>query len=287
MIPAGLLPPRAVDAHKGDLGHAYIVAGSVGFSGAAALCALGALRAGAGLVTLGLPKSLHDPMVEKLTEVMLHVLPETKEGSLSLNALADVVARIEKTNVVAIGPGLSLHPQTKEFVQRLLPGIIKPLVVDADALNALAADLTILKKRTLPCILTPHPGEMGRLARLATADVQRDRERLAKEFALKYRVVLVLKGHQTVVAGPDGEVYINDTGNPGMATGGAGDVLAGVIAGLLAQKLSLFDAARLGVYLHGLAGDMVARDRGEIGLIASDLADRIPLAIRQYQQQTA
>ncbi len=269
---------------KGDAGRVFILAGSVGMSGAAALCTMGALRVGAGLVTLGIPKSLHAPMVEKLTESMFKVLPETKEGSLSLQGLAEIASVIDRVQAAAIGPGLSQQPQTKELVRQLLPKITTPLVLDADGLNALAEDVGVLKKLPLPIILTPHPGEMGRLAKLSADDVQQDRERIAKEFAKKYNVILVLKGHRTVVASFDGAVYINETGNPGMASGGCGDVLTGVIVGLLAQKLPLFDAAQLGVYLHGLAGDLAAKERGEIGLLASDLADRIPLAIRQYQQ---
>lgn len=283
MIPFGLLPARAATAHKGDAGRVFVLAGSVGLSGAAALCTMGALRIGAGLVTLGIPKSLHDPMVKKLTEAMLKVLPETKEGSLSLQGLPEIVSTMEKMDAVAIGPGLSQHPQTKALVCQLLPKVTKPLVLDADGLNALAVDLSVLNKLLLPIILTPHPGEMGRLIRQSSEDVQRDRERTAKEFAKKYKVIVVLKGHQTVVASFDGSVYVNETGNPGMASGGSGDVLTGVIAGLLAQKLALVDAARLGVHLHGLAGDLAARERGEIGLIASDLVDKIPFAIRQYQ----
>ena len=283
-IAPGLLPPRPPDAHKGDAGRVLIIAGSAGMSGAAALCTMGTLRAGAGLVTLGLPKSLHHPMVEKLTEAMFLILPESKDGSLSVQALLEIVSAAERMDAVAVGPGLSQHPQTKTLVQQLLPKIAKPLVLDADGLNALAEDLGVLRKLLLPIILTPHPGEMARLIRLSVDEVQGDRERIAVEFAKKYRVVLVLKGHATVAASYDGTMYVNDTGNPGMASGGCGDVLTGMIAGLLAQKLSLFDAARLGVYLHGLAGDLAAADRGQIGLIASDLADRIPLAIRQYQQ---
>jgi NAD(P)H-hydrate epimerase len=261
----------------------FLLAGSTGMSGAAALCAMGALRAGAGLVTLGLPKSLHAPMAEKLTEAMFRVLPETKEGSLSAQGLADIASAIEKADAAAIGPGLSQHPQTKALVRQLLPRIAKPLVLDADALNAVAEDIGVLLKRPLPAILTPHPGEMARLVRLSPEQVQQDRQRIAVEFAKKYRVILVLKGHATVVASFEGGIYVNDTGNPGMASGGCGDVLTGMIAGLLGQKLSLWDAARLGVYLHGLSGDLAARERGEIGLIASDLADRIPQAIRRYQ----
>ncbi len=283
MIPPGLLPPRAPGTHKGDAGRVFLLAGAVGYSGAAALCVLGALRTGAGLVTLGVPKRLHDPMVQKLTEAMLKPLPETGEGSLSLQALAEIVRAIEPMDAVGIGPGLSQQAQTKELVRRLLPQIRTPLIVDADGLNALAEDVELLRKLPLPIVLTPHPGEMARLVRLSPDDVQRDRERIASEFAKRYRVVLVLKGHHTVVASFDGTVSINETGNPGMASGGCGDVLTGVIAALLGQKLPPFEAARLGVYLHGLAGDLVAKERGEIGLIASDLADRIPQAIQHYQ----
>ena len=286
MIEPGLLPPRKPEMHKGDAGRVLLLSGSIGLSGAAALCTMGALRVGAGLVTLALPKSLHHPMAEKLTEAMFLVLPETKEGSLSVPALPEIVHAIQRMDAVGIGPGLSQQSQTKELVRQLLPVVTKPLVLDADGLNALADDIGLLKKRSLPMILTPHPGEMGRLITLSAEDVQRDRERIAQEFAKKYRVVLALKGHRTIVANYDGALFVNETGNPGMATGGSGDVLTGMIAGLLGQKLSLFDAARLGVYLHGLAGDLAAEERGEIGLIASDLVDRIPLAIRKYQQRS-
>ena len=285
MIPTGLLPPRAPDAHKGDAGRVLLLAGSVGLSGAAALCTMGALRVGAGLVTLGIPKSLHDPMVEKLTEAMLKGLPETKAGSLSVQGLAEIASAAERMDAIAVGPGLSQHAQTKELVRRLLPMIAKPLVLDADGLNALAEDVALLKKLPLPIILTPHPGEMGRLIKLSAEEVQQDRERIAKEFAKKHRVIVVLKGHGTVIASYDGAVSVNETGNPGMASGGCGDVLTGMIAGLLGQKLAPVDAARLGVYVHGLAGDLAAAERGEIGLLASDLVDRIPLAIRKYQQR--
>jgi len=183
-----------------------------------------------------------------------------------------------------VGPGLSQHPQTQALIRHLLPKITKPLVLDADGLNALAVDFSLLKRLPLPIILTPHPGEMARLTRLSAEAVQSDRRRIATEYATTYRAVVALKGHQTIVANYDGAVYLNDTGNPGMASGGCGDVLTGVIAGLLGQRLSLFDAARLGVSLHGAAGDLAAAERGQVGLIASDVTDRIPQAIRQYQQ---
>ena len=283
MIPRGLLPTRAPEAHKGDFGRVFLMCGSKELSGAAALCARGALRVGAGLVTLGLPESLHAPMVEKLTEAMFKVLPETKAGSLSLQGLPEMVSTIERMDAAGIGPGLSQQPQTKELVRELLPKIVKPLVVDADALNAVAEEVSVLRKRSLPAILTPHAGEMGRLIRQSAQDVQRDRERTAKAFAEQYRVVVVLKGHATVVASFDGSVYVNDTGNPGMASGGFGDVLTGMITGLLGQRVPLYDAACLGVYLHGLAGDLAAAERGTVGLLATDLVGQIQQAIRRYQ----
>lgn len=283
-LPSNLLPARRPDVHKGELGRVFVVAGSTGLTGAAALCSLGALRAGAGLVTLGIPKSLHPVMAAKLTEVMTRPLPETKEFTLSMQALPDLVAFSEQADVVAIGPGLSQHPQTKQLVRQLLPRITKPCVVDADGLNALAEEPHLLKRLVQSVIITPHPGEMGRLISLSAAQVQQNRERIAKEFATRYRTTVVLKGHRTVVASVDGTIDVNDTGNPGMASGGMGDVLTGLIAGLVGQAVAPFDAARLGVYLHGLAGDMVAASRGQVGLIASDLLATIPLAIRHYQQ---
>ena len=286
-LPSGLLPPRALQTHKGEVGHVLVIAGSAGLSGAAALSSQAALRAGAGLVTLAIPKSLQDVMASKLTEVMTAPLPETKARSISLAALPVLLSLIERVDVVAIGPGLSQQPHTKQLVRQLLPKITKPCVVDADGLNAIAEEPHLLQRLRLPVILTPHPGEMGRLIAQSAEHVQRDRERIAKEFAMRARAVVALKGHRTVVANVDGEVYVNDTGNPGMASGGMGDVLTGVIAGLLAQHLSCFDAARLGVYLHGLAADLAAQAQGTIGLIASDVLATIPGAIQQYQRVPA
>ncbi len=285
-IPYGLLPLRPPELHKGQAGRVFILAGSVGLSGAAWLCAGGAMRMGAGLVTLGIPKGLMDAMAAKLTEATYRVLPQTQEGSLSLQALPEIVELIEGSDAVAIGPGLSQQSQTKELIRQLLPKIRKPLVLDADGLSAVADDVGVLKKLLLPIVMTPHPGEMGRLIRQSPEDIQRDRERTATSFATLYRTVTVLKGHATVVASFDGATYVNDTGNPGMASGGCGDVLTGMIAALLGQRLSLFDAARLGVYLHGLSGDLAAASHGAVGLIASDLLDTIPLAIRRYQERS-
>ena len=284
MIPSGLLPPRPRDMHKGKAGRLFLMAGSEGLSGAAVLCALGALRTGAGLVTVGIPKRLHDPLAKKLTEAMLKVLPETEKGTLSLQALPEILKAVEQSDVVGIGPGLSQYPQTQDLIRQVVSRTLRPMVIDADGLNAFAAHAALLGKHRAATVITPHPGEMARLTGLAVEEIQKSRETVARQFSRNCRVVVVLKGEHTVVSNIDGECYTNDTGNPGMATGGAGDVLTGVIAALIGQGLSIFDSARLGVYLHGLAGDMVASKQGEIGLIASDLIDTIPLAIRQYQQ---
>lgn len=283
MIPPGLWPPRAPETHKGDAGRVLVIAGSVGYSGAAALSAMGALRAGAGLVTLAIPEDLHDPLAAKLTEAMLRPLAQTPQGSLSLKAQPAILKLVGTSDVVALGPGLSQHPQTQALIRRLVPKIAKPLVVDADGLNALAGHLTLLRTRAAPTILTPHPGEMSRLIGRAVEAVPQERTRTAQAFASQRGVIVVLKGHHTVVADATGAVFVNETGNPGMASGGCGDVLTGLIAGLIGQRLSPFDAARLGVHLHGSAGDLAAVEVGRIGLLASDLAARIPQAIRRYQ----
>ena len=286
MIPFGLLPPRPLETHKGEAGRVFLLAGSVGLSGAAALCTMGALRAGAGLVTLGIPQSLHDAMAGKLTETMLKLLPDTPSGSLSEQGLPEILGALESADAFGFGPGLSQHEATRQLVHRLVPQLRRPTVIDADGLNALSHQVELLQSLACPAIITPHPGEMARLARTTPDQIQRRREETAKDFAARHRVVVVLKGYRTVVAGPDGACYINETGNPGMASGGCGDVLTGLMTALLGQGLVPFDAAQLGVYLHGLAGDLAAQTQGQIGLIASDVIDTIPLAIRRYQEHS-
>ena len=283
-VPPDLFPPRAPQSHKGDFGRVGIVAGSTGLTGAAALCGLGALRVGAGLVTVAMPASQQPILAVKLTEAMTVAMPETKAQTLSLKALPALTEFAERSDALAIGPGLSQQSETKQLIRQWLPMLRTPTVLDADGLNAVAEDLAVLKRLAQPIIVTPHPGEMARLITLSAEDVQSDRERIAQEFAKKYGVIVVLKGHRTIVANVDGASSVNETGNPGMASGGVGDVLTGMIAGLLGQRLALFDAARLAVHLHGLAGDLAAERRGTVGLIASDLVDTIPDAIRRYQQ---
>jgi NAD(P)H-hydrate epimerase len=261
---------RQPDAHKGDFGHVLVLAGSAGFAGAACLTAEAALRSGAGLVTLGVPRSLLPVVAAKLTACMTHPFREVPEGALALGALPDILAFAERCNVVALGPGIGRHRSTEKLVHALLRSLEKPLVIDADGLNALEGQAALLAEARGPVVLTPHPGEMARLTGLATRDIQARRAEVACELAARCRVVVALKGHRTIVT--DGhDVYENQTGNPGMASGGTGDVLTGMVAGLLAQGLEPFPATCLAVCLHGLAGDLAVTGTGEQALTAPDL----------------
>jgi len=276
------LSKRNPGAHKGDYGHALIIAGSLGFTGAAYLCAQAAIRSGSGLVTLGIPRSLNSILASKLTEVMTKPLPETANGSLDLRGQDDILQFCRKFSVVAIGPGLSLNKSTQSLVRNLARKINAPLVIDADALNAIADDIDVLNHIKKESVITPHPGEFSRLTKLSLSEVQADRKRLARKFAGEYNITVVLKGARTVVASSkSGQLYINKTGNPGMATAGSGDVLTGIITGFMAQGLDAYKAAKMGVYVHGLAGDMAAKEKGEISLIASDILEKLPVAIKK------
>ena len=278
---ARMLPSRPTHSHKGTYGRVFVAAGSTGMTGAAALTSAGALRVGAGLVTLGAPKSLNPILEVKLTEVMTLPLPETTEGSLALEAKSHIIEAVERNrSVLAIGPGLSQNTETVALVHNLIRESDAPIVIDADGINALSKSNRILSSLSPQTVLTPHPGEMARLIGETVEALERDRIGIAQRFAETHNVTLVLKGVPTVVARGNGEVWINSTGNAGMATGGMGDVLTGLIAGLMAQKVSAFDAAVLGVYLHGLAGDLVADSIGMDGLMAGDVLNSIPKAIK-------
>ena len=280
-----ILSQRKPNTNKGDYGHIFVLAGSVGFAGAGVLCANSAMRSGAGLVTLGIPESLYAIAAKRVfLEVMVKPLPQTKNKTLALNGYQKIADFTAKADVLVIGPGLSQNPSTQKLVRKVIATVNKPMVIDADGLNALVSYLDVLRKtqdarRTT--ILTPHPGEFSRLIGKPVAFIQKNREILAKSFANDYNVILILKGHKTVVAAPDKKIYLNKTGNPGMATAGSGDVLAGMIAALLGQGLGGSEAARLGVYLHGLAGDLAAKDKTQAGMIASDIIEKIPEAIKQ------
>ena len=273
------LPRRKTGTHKGDFGRVLVVAGSVGMAGAAILTATACLRTGAGLVTLAVPGQIHDAVTAKVPEIMTLPLPH-KDGVLSGNALDDILEKLKNVDVLAIGPGLSQNRETTELVQRLLPQVKIPLVLDADGLNALAGDTTILKDITAPMILTPHPGEMARLLGVSTSEVQQQRLALALQQAKSWNLTVLLKGARTLVAAPDGTLYINSTGNPGMATAGSGDVLTGIIAGLIAQGLEITPAAAAGAYLHGMAGDRGSVDLGTYGLLAGDILNYLPQCIK-------
>ena len=280
-----LLPRRPRSAHKGTFGHAGLIAGSVGKTGAAAMAAQAALRVGAGLVTVATPTSVNDILEAKLLEVMTIPMPETKARTLARSALDRLLLFANARSAMALGPGLTTHPETIELIHALVPRIEKPAVLDADALNAMAGRVDLLRECKAPLILTPHPGEMARLEEHATSQmINADRVGIATRFARARRVFVVLKGARTVIANPDGQGAICPTGNPGMATAGTGDVLTGMIMGLLAQGLSPWDAARCGTYLHGLAGDLAATRLGTTGMIAGDLIDQIPHAITQTIQ---
>lgn len=276
-----MIKPRPQDMHKGGAGHVLVVAGSTGKTGASAMCALSALRAGAGLVTLGVPESLNPVVEPQALEVMTHPLPEITTGILSDESFDAIMELISDKRCLAIGPGMGTAPETRRLVARLVKSCSIPLVIDADGLNNLAVNTDILKSKKTEIILTPHPGEMARLIGASVKDVQVDRINCAREFALKYKVHLVLKGAKTVIAHPDGHIYINPTGNPGMASAGMGDVLTGMIAGFVSQGYTPATAAHIAVYLHGAAADHIAETRGPFGYIASDVMAELPGAIKR------
>jgi len=274
------LPPRRLSSHKGTFGHAGLIAGSAGKTGAAAMAAQAALRMGAGLVTVAIPASVNDVLEAKLLEIMTMPMPETEARTLSVAALDQLKDFIAARTAVAIGPGLSTHPETVELIQALIRHLDRPSVLDADALNALAGCNRLFTECTVPPILTPHPGEMARLVTESSAQsVNEDRIGAATHFAEMHRCYVVLKGARTVIAGPDGMAAICPTGNPGMATAGTGDVLTGMIVGLLAQGVAAWEAACTATYVHGLAGDLAAETKGQTSLIARDVIDHIPYAL--------
>jgi ADP-dependent NAD(P)H-hydrate dehydratase len=274
-IPA--LPRRQPGAHKGDYGTVLVVAGGRGMAGAAALVGAGALRSGAGRVRVACPAEVQPTVAQFEPCYMAYPLPDDGQGHIAYPACQDELASLaESSTVLAAGPGLGRSDGLRGMVQWLLGLEKHPVVLDADALNNLVGQTDRLKKNgSRTRILTPHPGEFARLIGRTTAEVQADRQTLAADFAAAYGVVLVLKGHGTIVT--DGRrLYVNRTGNPGMATGGTGDVLTGVIAALLGQGLDPFEAAQLGVYAHGLAGDIARDQNGEVGMIAGDVVDALP-----------
>jgi hydroxyethylthiazole kinase-like uncharacterized protein yjeF len=275
-----LVPVRKPDSHKGTYGHVVVIAGSRGKTGAAILASRACMRAGAGVTTLAAPRSLNDVFASAMIEVMTEPLRDTAEEEIE--ALTDEEWRrlLERKTVALFGPGIGVTDSTRNNLRWLLRHLNIPWVIDADGLNNLALDIDRLRKARTAPILTPHPGEMARLLGKDASTVNRDRIGVARAFATEHRCYVVLKGARTVLATPAGKIAINPTGNPGMASGGMGDVLAGILAALLAQRLSPEEAMKLAVYLHGLVADRIAAERGMIGMIASDIIDGLPAAMR-------
>jgi NAD(P)H-hydrate epimerase len=276
-----ILPERPRDTFKNKCGQVFVLAGSAGMTGAAVLTSMATLRTGAGMAILGIPKSLNAILENKLTEVMTMPLPETDNQSLSAESLPLLEEKLDWSNVLALGPGITTHEDSVRLVGELLGSYKKPVVLDADGLNCAAVDSSVLKNSAAPLVLTPHPGELARLTGGSSTEILDDPIEAAKSAAMSFNAVVVLKSAPVVIASPDGYAFLNCTGNPGMATAGLGDVLTGVIAGLVAQGVQPLPAALAGVYLHGFAGDLVAAEKGEDGLVAGDVAEMLPQAIRQ------
>ena len=278
----GRIPKRRADSHKGTYGHVLVIGGSWGKTGAASLAALAALRGGAGLVTVATRPEALVPVMQHAPEIMgLELVNEGALGPRDLNTLLDAA---EGKQAVVFGPGIARDEDTWKLLGPFLEELTCPCVLDADGLNALAGHLELLQQAKSELLLTPHPGEMARLLNITTAEVQKNRVALTSAFAKDHQVVLVLKGARTLIGRDDGTVFINQTGNPGMATGGTGDVLAGLCGALLGQGLSTEDAAVAGTWVHGLAGDFAKEQRGEMGLVASDLLQGLGEVWRRWSR---
>ncbi len=271
---AACFTPRAADSHKGTFGHLLAICGSVGMAGAAILSVRAALRSGVGLITVALPRSIYPIVSAAVPEAVFLPLPETADGKLSEAALAPLVRALSGKSALLIGCGMGRCADTELLVYELVQQATCPIVLDADGLNVIAKHIDILKTAKAPLILTPHPGEMARLLGKTIADVQADRVHIARAFAANYSVTLALKGYHTVVADPE-HYRVNPTGNPGMATGGSGDVLAGMVASFAAQGMSPPEAAKCGVYLHGKAGDMAAAKCSQRAMLPTDVIEQL------------
>ena len=280
-VPLPPLPTRPRGAHKGQCGRVLVVAGSPGMTGAGCLCCRAALRSGAGVVLWAIPRGVNPTCETLCVEAMTLPLPETQGGALAMAARESIVEAAREADCVVLGPGMPVAGETGELMRLLIPEIYPTLVLDGGALSAMGDDFMILKKRQGATILTPHPGEMGRLIKKTSAQVQEDRKGLAMKYAKFTGAIVALKGEDTIVT--DGQSFhVNTTGNPGMATAGAGDVLCGVVAALIGQGLAPLDAARLGVHLHGRAGDLAMVRKGVHGLVSSDIVENLPDAFLQY-----
>jgi hydroxyethylthiazole kinase-like uncharacterized protein yjeF len=285
---APLIGPRPLAANKGNFGHVLVIGGSVGKAGSVAMAGIAALRTGAGLSTVATPKSVLATVAGFHPEVMTEPLDETDSGSISTRASGATDILIKAKTVLAVGPGISRNPETSEFVRNLVMKCKTPLVLDADGLNAFEGRASELNGKGRTLVITPHPGEMARLAASTIAAVRRDRINIARTFAREHELIVVLKGHRTLIAQPDGTVWVNTTGNPGMATGGTGDILTGMVSGLIAQNPErIVEAVFAAVHLHGLAGDVARESMGEHSLVATDLVRALPEAFRRVREAAA
>ncbi len=278
---------RPLEAHKGLTGHLLVIAGSTGKTGAAAMVSIAAMRSGAGLVTLGIPACLNSMLETMTLEAMTLPLPGNSTGKLDETSFQAVMEVLPGKKCLAIGPGIGTEEGTKKLVLNIIKKSPVPMVIDADGLNNLAGDTDILKDIKAPVILTPHPGEMAKLLNTTPAEVQKNRISAARDFALRFKVHLVLKGAKTIIAHPDGNIYINPTGNPGMASGGMGDALTGIIAGLITQGYDITTAAHAGVYIHGAAADYLKKIKGPVGFLAGELIDQVPYRIKELLDEKA
>jgi NAD(P)H-hydrate epimerase len=283
---APLLAPRARGANKGSYGHVLVIGGSLGKAGAAAMAGFAALRAGTGLSTVATPKSVLATVAAFHPELMTEPMAETKQGTISLQAVGLGLDALLERKTLAIGPGISRNPETAEFVRTVVTRGDKSVVIDADGLNAFEGAADKLNGRGRTVVITPHPGEMSRLTGMSIAEIQANRLEVARNFAREHDLIVVLKGHRTLIAAPDGAVWVNPTGNPGMATGGTGDILTGMVAGLIAQHpRHALAATALAVYLHGLAGDLASESVGESSLVATDLLRFLPQAFAEMRKR--
>jgi NAD(P)H-hydrate epimerase len=278
------LPQRGGDTHKGSYGKALFIAGSSSYLGAPYFSALSFLKAGGGLSYLAAPESISPFLASKGSEIVLIPQQETNSGSLSLESIEELKELAKKVDIVVIGPGISLNEDTQELVRELVREIEAPLLIDGDGITAVAGEPGVIKGRKAETILTPHSGEMARLANLDVDEVNRDKVSVLQKTARDLNAIIVFKGAHSLTGYPDERVYINTSGNPGMATAGSGDALTGAIAAMYGVGLPLREAVRIGVFIHGFSGDLAACDKGEDGITAQDILDYLPYAVMHYRQ---